>query len=304
MIDTIRVKFPISPTPEQLQGWMHKVIETTTGKRESYIYNPQVDNAVLRLTYFPIAYDGKPMMTLETSLPKLVLDNNYQMLGSIEGAITIGNLMLEDVPHVPKLDLAEGILIRLDMCYNHQVGEAVEDYIKALGNLDYAHRRTKHHRYEGVEFRASKKTTKFYNKEHEFGFVEAHGILRQEITLIRAKDIQKLFGKKKPTLLDISKEFIAEQLQDELAKLGLLGNSIANRDSALQNLCNQYGNEAGIYYFGLLISKVDKSRKQLASETDMRKRRLDRTLKKIKEAGIPLTLTDREEPLPPLTINL
>ena len=220
MIDTIRIKFPISPTPEQLQGWMHKVIESTTGTRESYIYNPQVDNAVLRLTYFPTAYDGKPMMTLETSLPKLVLDNNYQMLRSIGGAITIGNLMLKDLPNVPKLDLAEGILIRLDMCYNHQVGEAVGDYIKALGNLDYAHRRTKHHRYEGVEFRASKKTTKFYNKEHESGFTEAHGILRQEITLMRAKDIQKLFGKKKPTLLMYQKILLLNNCKMNLQNLG------------------------------------------------------------------------------------
>ena len=75
--------------------------------------------------------------------------------------------MLDGIPHCPKLDLGEGILIRLDMCYNHQVGDAVEDYIKAIGNLDYPHRRTKHHRYEGVEFRAKHKTTKFYNKERE-----------------------------------------------------------------------------------------------------------------------------------------
>jgi hypothetical protein len=304
MIDTIRVKFPISPSPEQLEGWMHKVIETTTGIRESYIYNPQVGNAVLRLTYFPVAYDGKPMLTLETSLPKLIFDNNYQMLSSIDGAIKIGNLMLKDLPHVPQLDLAQGILIRLDVCYNHQVGEAVEDYVKAIGNLDYPHRRTKHHRYEGVEFRSKHKTTKFYNKEHESGFAEARGILRQEITLMRAKDIQKLFGKKKPTLLDLPEEQITQLLNNELSTLGLLDNSIANRNTALKTLCNTYGHDAGIYFFGLLISKVDKSRKHLVGETEMHPRSLDRKLKKIKDAGIPLTLTEREEPLPPLIVAL
>ena len=67
----------------------------------------------------------------------------------------------------------------------------VNDYIEAMGNLEYPHRRTKHHRFEGVEYRAKHKTTKFYNKEHESGFVEAKGILRQETTLMKGKDIQK-----------------------------------------------------------------------------------------------------------------
>ncbi len=303
MLDTIRVKYPIWPTPEQLQGWTHRITTTPTGTRETYILNPTVNQTVLRFTYFPIAYDGKPMMTLELSLPKLILDNNYQMLGSIDGTIKIGNLMLDNIPYVPKLDLAEGILIRLDMCYNHQVGETVEDYIKAIGNLDYPHRRTKHHRYEGVEFRAMHATTKFYNKERESGFAEAHGILRQEITLMEPKDIQKIFGKR-PTLLDVSKEKVIEVLQADLAKVGLLGNSIATRSTALENLCNIYGHDAGIYYFGLLTSKLDKSKKKIVQDTKMHSKTLDRRLKKIKEAGIPLTLTDQEEPLPPLTIDL
>jgi hypothetical protein len=304
MIDTIRVKFPISPTPEQLKEWTRRITVTTTETHESYIYNPKAVDTVLRFTYFPKAYDGNPMLTLETSLPKLIFGNNYQMISSIEKEIELGNAMLKKIPYLPILDLAEGILIRLDICYNHQVGDAVEDYIKALGNLDYAHRRTKHHRFEGVEFRAKHKTTKFYNKEHESGFAEAHGILRQEITLMQAKDVQKLLGKKQPTLLDVSKEFAIEQLKGELSKLGLLGNSIANRDTALQTLCATYGFDAGIYYYGLLISKLDKSRKQIVQDTKMHPRSLDRKLQKIREAGVPLTLTDREEPLPPLTIDL
>ena len=304
MLDTIRVKYPICPTPEHLKNWTHKITQTTTGTRESYIYNPVIDNTALRFTYFPFAYDSKPMLTLEVSLPKLIFDNNYQMLGSIDGTIKIGNLVLNDIPFIPKLDLAEGILIRLDMCYNHQVGDTVEDYIKAMGNLDYPHRRTKHHRYEGVEYRAKHKTTKFYNKEHESGYKEAHGILRQEITLMNGKDVQKILGKSKPTLLDVSCEKVVEELNSDLAKLGLLNNSIGNQNTTLKLLCETYGDDAGIYYFGLLVSKIDKSRKQIKQSLQTHPRSLDRKLKKIVDTGIPLTLTDREEPLPPLTINL
>lgn len=305
MIDTIRVKFPISPTEEQLKNrWTAKSTRTQKGTKTVYIFNPVVRDTRLRFTYIPVAYDESEMLTLEMSLPKLVLGNNYQMLGSIDEAIKMTNMILPRIAHVPALDLSEGILIRLDVCYNHQVGDAVDDYIKALGNLDYAHRRTKHHRNEGVEFRAKHKTTKFYNKENESGCTEAHGILRQEITLIGGKDVQKFLHNPKPTLLNVSPEQIAEELRSELEKLGLLNNSIANQDTALKKLCEEHGELAGFYYHGLLINKMDKSKKRIVKESRMHPRSLDRKLRKIVDTGIPLTLTDREEPLPPLEIKL
>jgi hypothetical protein len=304
MLDTIRVKYPIDPNDEQLKRWTTRITRTETGERKVFIYNPVVDETTLRFTYYPVDYSGKPMLTLECSLPKLIFDNNYQMLGSIDGTIKIANMLLEDVPHIPKLDLAEGILIRLDICYNHQVGDAVDDYIRAIGNLEYPHRRTKHHKHEGVEFRAKHKTTKFYNKEHESGFQEAHGILRQEITMLKGKDIQQFLQKPKPTLLDVDYEQVADELRSDLERIGLLNNSIATRNTALNTLCEAHGDDAGIYYFGLLMSKMNKSRKQIKQSMKTHPRSLDRKLKKIVDAGIPLTLTDREEPLPPLDINL
>lgn len=304
MIDTIRVKFPIYPTDDQLKKWTLRRTETETGTRTVYIYNPVVDETVLRFTYYPADYSGKPMLTLECSLPKLIFDNNYQMISSIDGAVKIANTQIANIPHIPKLDLAEGILIRLDMCYNHQVGEAVDDYINALGKLDFPHRRTKYHRYEGVEYRAKHVTTKFYNKEHESGFIEAHGILRQEITMLKPKDIQKFLGKKKPTLLDLSQEQISKELCDSLKKLGLLNNSIATRDTAFETLCNEHGEYAGFYYWALLLNKTQKSKRRITSESTMHARSIDRKLKKIIDAGVPLTLTTTEEPLPPLTIDL
>ncbi len=304
MIDTIRVKFPIVPTDFQLGAWTAITSRVGQSERIKYVYNPTVGYSSMRFTYFPEAYDGYPMLTLEVSLPKMVFTNNYQMVESIEETIKLANAQLAKVHDVPVLDLAEGILIRLDMCYNHQVGDAVNDYIKALGNLDYPHRRTKSHRNEGVEYRAKHKTTKFYNKEHETGKKEAYGILRQEITLINSKDIQKLSGKKKPTLLDIPIELIEQSLNDELKALGLLNNSIGTRKTILKTLCESYGEDAGFYYFGLLITKQDKSKKEIRSVMDRHPRSLDRKLKKIRDAGIPLTLTDREEPLPPLSIKL
>jgi hypothetical protein len=307
MLDTVRLKFPISPNQEQLDSWVHKTTSTENGGiRDYFLYNPKItpNEVMLKYTYYPLGYDCKPLLTLELSLPKLIYGNNNQMLLSINTSIKIANESLAIVPHAPILDLAEGVLIRLDMCYNHQVGELVDDYIKAFGNLDYPHRRTKYHRYEGVEFKAKHITTKFYNKQHENGAAEAFGILRQETTILKGKAIQKLLGEKKPTLLDVTRDFVINYLNDDLNNLGLLNNSIGTHDTSLRTLINSYGDLAGVYYSNLQSLKMDKSRKQLAQHTKTHPRSLDRRLRKIIDAGIPLTLTDREEPLPPLVIDL
>ena len=259
---------------------------------------------MIKYTYYPHGYDTHPLLTLECSLPKLIYGNNYQMLLSIDRSIEAANKKLASVPHAPILDLAEGVLIRLDMCYNHKVGETVDDYLKPLSNLDYPHRRTKYHRYEGVEFKAKHITTKFYNKQRETGKVEAFGILRQETTLMNGKAIQSILGVKKPTLLDVSCDFVIDYLNNDLKKLALFENSIGTRRTILKMLCDAYGSDAGFCYYGILVSKMDRSRKQLAQETKTHPRSLDRRLRKIIDAKIPLTMTDREEPLPPLTISL
>ncbi|MCW5887748.1 MAG: hypothetical protein KIT07_06455 [Anaerolineales bacterium] len=307
MLDTIRLKYAVSPTEEQLTNWQRRTRSTQTGGViESYVYNPVIteDEVIVKYTYYPVGYKLEPLLTLEVSLPKLINGNNHQMIGSIDGTIKIGNLALELVQHAPKLDLAEGVLIRLDFCYNHQVGELVDDYIQAIGQLDYPHRRTKYHRYEGAEFRAKHKTTKFYNKEHESRRSDAHGILRQELTILKGSNVAKVLGKDSPTLLDITKDIAAVHLNDDLAKLRLLGNSIANADMALKVLCQQYGSEAGIYYYGLLVSRLQKSKKRIHQESQLHHRTLERRLRKIVDSKIALTLTDRSEPLPPLKVEL
>jgi hypothetical protein len=307
MLDTIRLKYTTSPTEEQLANWQRRTRSTQTGGViESYVYNPVVtdDEVMLKYTYYPVGYQLEPLLTLEVSLPKLIHGNNHQMIGSIDGTIKIGNLALELAQHAPKLDLSEGVLIRLDFCYNHQVGELVDDYIRAIGQLDYPHRRTKYHRYEGAEFRAKHKTTKFYNKEQESGRSDAHGILRQELTILKGSNVAKALVKEKPTLLDVNKDIAIAHLNDDLAKLRLLESSIANADTALKVLCEQFGSEAGIYYYGLLVSRLQKSKKRIHQESQLHHRTLQRRLRKIVDSKIALTLTDHSEPLPPLKIEL
>jgi hypothetical protein len=82
MLDTVRLKYPISPNPEQLKHWTHKISITEMGSRESYLYNPIInaDKVMLKYTYIPFDYTSHPLLTLELSLPKLIYGNNYRML--------------------------------------------------------------------------------------------------------------------------------------------------------------------------------------------------------------------------------
>ncbi|KAA3647119.1 MAG: hypothetical protein DWQ07_06380 [Chloroflexi bacterium] len=306
MLDTVRLKFKISPSEEQLQYWTHHTTTTQAGAvREKYTYNPELAGGEVRLrcTYFPLDYNSNPMTTLEVSLPKMIHGNNFKMIGSVDGTIKITNLMMELVTHFPNVDIADGELIRLDLCYNHQVGDMVADYINAIGKLDYPHRRTKHHRNEGAEFRSRHVTTKFYDKQQEAGTPDAYGILRQETTILRGKRIKELTGVKHPKLTDITPLFAKEQLEKDLERLKLLDRSIADRDTALKLLSEEYGPDAGIYYFGLMQVKQDKPKRRILAETQMHPRSLDRRLRKITDSGIALILTERSTPLPPLRIE-
>jgi hypothetical protein len=190
------------------------------------------------------------------------------------------------------------------MCYNHQVGDAVYDYVKAIGYLDYPHRNTKYHKSQGAEFRAKHITTKFYNKERETGTKEAAGILRQETSILGGKEIQRILGVRKPILSDVTRTLVMEYLNNDLQKLSLLDNSIGTYDTALNTLCDTYGKYAGPYYFSFLELKMKKSKKVISRLTNTHPRSLNNRIRKIVETGTPLTLTDTEKPLPPLHVQL
>jgi hypothetical protein len=307
MIDTVRLKFALAPTPNQLRSWDKHVRTKATGQTSyRYILNLELtaDAVSVRCTHFPLDYSGEPLTTIELSLPKACYGNNFAMLETLDEAIARVNALLSEVEALPPLDIAEGVLLRIDPCYNHQVGPLVPDYINAIGRLEYPHRRTKHHKDEGAEFRSKHITTKFYDKARECGDHNAAGILRQECSYLSAKRIAKLVGKKKPTLLDVTPEFVLHLLRIDLANLKLDGAIIADRDTALKRLSDEHGPLAGPYYWGLLMAKQDTSRRQLCARTSLHPRSLDRRLRRITEAGIALAVTDTSEPLPPLEINL
>jgi hypothetical protein len=316
MIDTIRVKYARPMSSDQLADWtLYTCFKPGPSISRKFVLNTKLDlgpptgallgcQVSIRATYLPVDYQGNPMLTIELSLPKAVFGNNFTMIRDLPEATATANQLLTRIPALPPLDLAEGILIRIDACYNHQVGTLVPDYINAIGALEYPHRRTKLHRNEGAEFRSMHTTTKFYDKLREAGHPDAEGILRQESTFLEPKRIAQLIGKEQPTLADVTPEWAAEMLRSDLERLKLQDRTIADADTALAVLCKKYGSHAGMMYFGLIKARKTTSKPALSAQTDLPPRSLDRRLKAITDAGIASTLTDAPHPLPPLVIDL
>ena len=279
--------------------------KTPTNEKIKYTNNQSImdGDVSVRSTYLDHSYTGDPLLMVEFSLPKLLYGNNYQMIDNIQEAIEIANEKLALVPYLPPLDIGKGVLNRLDYCYNYQVGDLVSYYINAISRLSYPHRRTKPHPSEGVQFQSKHKTTKFYDKQRECGYTEASGILRQETTIMTSKQVAKFIGKDKPTLHDVDEQWLKNELLKELENLHLKDNPIPAPDQALKILCDLYGSKAGMYYFGLLMSRMSKSKELITLETEMHPRSLDRQLRKIVDANMPLTLSDHDKELPPLEIS-
>ena len=65
-----------------------------------------------------------------------------------------------------------------------------------------------------------------------------------------------------------------------------------------------YGTDAGFCYFGALAARVEyPSRDTVVAASGVHPRTMDRRLKKVLAAGLPLTMTKADEPLPPLIID-
>jgi len=304
MIDTLGVWFLIPISKAVLESWGFERHPKGKYFNMHYRLNISVGNgAVVTFTYLPYSYLRAPMLNLEFSLPHLLVGNNIHLVSNIEQAVAQANECLPKVEGIPVLNLWDGVLYRLDVCYDHKVGDLVPFYIQALQALEYSRRSTLPYTSQGVQYKNQQVTTKFYDKHKESGNPAALGILRQE-TSLRKVAIKKLTGLKRPTLRDITMDLTLDALEDNLRALNLSGRSIGTYDTSLQTLCDAYGTDAGFCYFGALAAIVEyPSRDVVTSASGIHPRALDRRLKKVINAGLPLTLTRNKQPLPPLVIE-
>lgn len=305
MIDTVVLTYDLKVDTEHPVRWDRLEINKPSGKffikRQ---LNVELENgAMVTSTYLPYTIERRPQLRVEFSIPNLIFGNNHMMVNNIEEAVPSINFALAEIEGLPSIDAGQGIVRRVDACYNHQVGDAVPYFIKAFTSLEFPYRRMLPYTGQGVLYLNKQASTKFYDKEKESGNSLAHGILRQETTL-RREAVQKLTGKKRPRLSDLSIQLLALVLEQDLEKLGIYGRSIGTKDTTLQILSATYGELAGLFYYGLLHAKTNLTSEMIASASSSHPNTMDRRIKKILAAGIPPILTETIEPLQPLVIDI
>ena len=257
------------------------------------------------MTYNPPNYIYPlPMLQYEQSLPRLLWGNNIYLIKNktqLEEAISNANSLVCSKGPVPDVDLGSGIITRIDIAHDYQVGDYVHSYIRALHNLEYPRRETRPYSYQGVQYKSGRITTKFYDKEKKSHVPMAHGILRQETTIRSSCYIGEQLGMRPPRLRDMELDMAQKILIADLERLGLYNNPIGGRDFVQDALVNKYGFTKGTNLLGYWITRQTKTKEQLIVE-GVNIRTIQQRDKDIRDAGIPLTMTESEIPLPPLFI--
>ena len=180
----------------------------------------------------------------------------------------------------------------------------VQLYVSALSLLDYPRRKTVSHTSQGVQYKCKQATSKFYDKQQECKNPLAFGKLRQEITLRCAAAIERVTGKKRATLRDITPKMIEKNLNKDLERLQILNKPFLCKDAARSVLSSQYGNYAGPYILGCLKDNEYKTKEQIAKEIGVSKKTLDRRIENAVKANVAPALTVDDEYLDGLSVDL
>jgi hypothetical protein len=309
MIDTAAVKFPIELPQNYLMEWDYApfIPHDHKPRRDMYTRHEALGEAKISGVYYPKnpGYPN-PLLRLEVSLPMVLFGNNAEAISEIsevEEAIQLINEFTDVCSWLPPIDIGQGTLSRIDLCCNHQVGDLVQDYIRALYNLTYPQRKTKPYPGEGVQYQSKVAVTKFYNKGYQCRHPSAKGILRQETVLRKTYYLERRMGISQPTLRDITKDWVIETLQKDLDALRLNDRTICNRELALEILQHKYGwNKGNRLHSHLLAGQTMTLEQMIASGAS--RRSIQRDNKLIADADISLALTEAKVPLPPLRIEL
>ncbi len=309
MIDTVRFRLPIEIPDSLLWDWGH-IQKPNKDGRTWHKYFDDIEasyDTKIRFTYYPQdrKMEPNPLVLVETSLPKLIYGNNVEMITDVEKAVKLLNSFVSE--HLKRtVSLCNSELDRTDLCFNHDVGENVRDFIRYLFMLEMSGRKTKpYYPTYGVQFYSKWAALIFYDKYEECGILAAEGILREEASYVNKFSVRyALESPDKPAFItDFTPEVIENILHRENAKLGIDNAVIADPTVALKTLVMKYGGEQGMRLYGYLCLPSDMDRKALEA-LGIKKRTIQRNRQDIKRAGLGPGLVNAERKLPPLTVKL
>lgn len=306
MIDTVKIGFPVSPTEDQLKEWWSKTTRLPQGIIiKVYWTSIKFNGTSIRVDYYPqdLKLKPNPLLLFTLSLPYLVYGNNIQMIADPSPAIRLANSIIKSQTHIPTVDLFEGILYRIDLCYNFKVGEHVGEIINQLFKLEFPHRKTKpYYPTNGVQFYSTKSTLTLYDKEEECKDPSAHGLLRAESSWRDKYLIGKLVGKRVASIRDFTLNICANLLNIELKKAGVYDRIFADPNTAFTVLAHVYGPDYGMHLFGHLCARQTMTRKEML-ERGISRNTIYRHDKDIRNAGLVLSMTNAQDQLPQLVID-
>ena len=259
----------------------------------------------IHVIYYPQDRNNRPepLLLYGMSLPKLVYGNNIHMIHTPSSAIEKAHQIIGQYAYIPRVDLNQGILYRMDLCYNFQVGEYVPEWIRQLYKLEYPRRKTKpYYPSQGVQYYSRKASLSFYGKEAETRDSDAHGILRMEASWRDKNQIGKLVGKPLATIGDFTSEVVFSLLNAELEKLGIKDRAPVDSLATLRILQGKYRPEQGVRLFGFLMARQIASSKEMKA-MGMTKQTISRNQKEIREAGLSMSIAKNEVALPKLVIT-
>lgn len=249
-IDTITLGFPIDTFPGRLDGWHYLQGQSKDGRTWERCYQTIImpSRCKMQITFYAqnvTASSKVPSISLEFSVPGVLYGNNLHPIVEVDESLNIVSRELRLIPQVPALIMEEGLVYRIDVCRNHQVGDLLPYYIDAFSHLKFPHRNTIHYLNQGVQFKADCTSSKYYDKKNESKFPQAYGILRQEVTERNRKKLEEITMTQQITINTFTRDCLQEILSNDLRKLHLDDSIIANRDFAIQYLDAVYGSREG-----------------------------------------------------------
>jgi hypothetical protein len=317
-VDTVIIMFHTDPSKLCLDSdWKHN---KSDGKnqygldivfQDEYIRNFKSANGTrVGLTY--CSFDkyhklGTDLLFIEFSLPKLLYGCNHHIIDmGWDDALDEISFQLAIIRGFPILEIRQGILFRLDICLNFQVGNNVKDYIQALHHGNYPKRemcffRNKTGGVTGVMFKTGSSgiSITFYDKGKECKHNEADGVLRAEVSMRKKARIEEKLRKTNITLQDITREDLISIILFDLQILSLDKPIICDRLEIEARLSKIYKPQRVRTLLGFLMELRTKTEEQIR-EGGTGRSTISRYKKWLREANISSISYDGKKSLPPL----
>jgi len=291
----------------QLDQWKYTKVVTDNRKTKSvYRFRLQpTDNGTNTECSYTEHCDHieLPELRISISLPDCFGRSESDQIKGFRKEISKVHLALLQTPGFPQFFLEEGILERIEIYYDHEVNDLVEDYINAMSYLKYPFRKKVFRRDIEVVYGEYDVKTTFLNLYRHTGVSESSSILRQLKSFQNSNSIARAMDLEKPTLLDATPEWVAAELQRDIEKLGVAEFPMCNSDEVLNRLINTSPSGVESVVWEVLLAYQTMTREQIATELTIHPSDVGHMLNAVNATGCALALSERKE-LPPLKVEV